>query len=319
MATYNFYKQDLHEGYLPVRVLGQNIIAWFEKIGPDILEQMKLEVDVNRLKPGIECLIDDKPIHDVPHINEDINKDRHLVITESYCQYLWNVCYALYTTFVEGIEKPSLLKQQNKEVILNGQVIGQGIYSMILGLKLFDKREDDLYFKIPNPEIYNEAERFYVEKTNSIYIAAMTWILYHEFAHQFYDHIGRKTTREESKKYELDADDFATELLIQSNYFEYDKILKAGIIAALGAIILFDSTLDGGDEHPDHDFRLEHAIEQMKLQPEDDMWGLASQFLLLWLTRNSKKFELMQIVDTPKDLFQMTLTQVRNNKQTTSC
>lgn len=307
MGTYNFYKPGVHEGFLPVRVLGQNIIDWFEKIGPNILEQMKHEVDVNKLQPGIECLIDDKPIHDVPNINEN----HKLVITESYCQYLWNLCYALYTTFVEGIEKPSLLKQQNKNIIRNIEVISKGIYSIILGLRLFNKREDALYFNIPNPEIFNEEDTFYIKNTNVVYLAAMTWILYHEFAHQYYGHIGRQSAKEELKKHELDADDFATEMLIKSNFIEYDITLKAGIIAALGSIIMCDSTLDGGKEHPNHDIRFERAIRQMNLKDEDDMWGLAAQLLSLWLTKMDVKLEINEIVNTPKEFFEISLRQIR--------
>ena len=310
MVTFDFYSPNIHKGNLPIRVLGQNIISWFEKIGPNILEQMRYEVEVNELKPGIGYLIDDKPIQEIPYLS----KERQFVVYESFCQYLWNICYAVYISFVEGVEKPSLLKQQNLTVVLNESAICQGIVSFAIGLRLFKMRDDRLYYMMPNPERYDKENQFYIEKANSIYIAAMTWILYHEFAHQYYDHISYEPTADQSKAEETLADEFATDNLLQSNYEELRLVLKTGIICGLGAIVLSSEKLDGGDQHPDSDVRFEKGILSLNLAPEDDLWGLAATFLHLWLVKNRHEFMIENVVDTPMELFNSALKQARSAK-----
>jgi len=70
------------------------------------------------------------------------------------------------------------------------------------------KRDDTSFFAAPNPERYYQKDKFYIGQVNAVYLAAMTWILYHEFAHQYYGHIGLVVTEVESKEQETAADDF---------------------------------------------------------------------------------------------------------------
>ena len=49
----------------------------------------------------------------------------------------------------------------------------------------------------------------------------------------------------------------------------------------------------------------------MNLKDEDDMWGLAAQLLSLWLTKMDVKLEINEIVNTPKEFFEISLRQIR--------
>ena len=146
----------------------------------------------------------------------------------------------------------------------------------------------------------------------------MTFILLHEFAHQYLGHLEyNPTSSEESKTDENNADDYAIDKIAQNFSSERGTTYKCGIIAGISSLILLDKSLSGGDTHPDTDDRLKNAIEKMQLEDLDNLWGIASLTFRLWALKYDIDIECPQIVDSYKELFTMTLekvNEIKNNR-----
>ena len=142
----------------------------------------------------------------------------------------------------------------------------------------------------------------------------MTFILLHEFGHQYYGHVSTYSDDEQSKKDEVLADEFAFEKM--STHFETKKgtTYKFGIIAGICSLIFADSTLKGGDRHPDPDHRLKNLIEKMNLPDLDNLWAIASLPFNLWAIHFGKELKYGKYVDNYKELFFETIKQLDEMK-----
>ncbi len=307
MKQYDFYDPMIHKGNLPIRVLPFNFLDWFENITPDFKEEVKGEIDFNGLQAGIQYHINRTKITEVACINSS----KQIELYENFNQYLWCICYSLFVVFDESIQKPILENRYTGKFDIENPYVKQAIAVFNNGFDLLHTYKDWQFFQLPNPEKYNEHEKYYVEKTNGIYTAAMTFILLHEFAHQYLGHLEyNPTSSEESKTDENNADDYAIDKIAQNFSSERGTTYKCGIIAGISSLILLDKSLSGGDTHPDTDDRLKNAIEKMQLEDLDNLWGIASLTFRLWALKYDIDIECPQIVDSYKELFTMTLEKV---------
>ena len=307
---YNFYNAMTHQGNLPVRVLPYNFIDWFVNITPDFEQDAKSEIDYNGLKAGLAYHIDNSPISNIACINTN----KQIELYENYNQYLWSISYALTVLFDESIHKPISAGTYTGKFDLNNPFVSNAIALFDNGFGLLTKYSDSVFFNLPNPEKYNDNDKFYVENTNGIFTAAMTFILLHEFGHQFYGHLDYNPTSEESKKEEYTADDFAIEKIAYNFNTDRATTLKIGIVTTLCSFIFLDKSLSGGDYHPDIDERLTTAMEKLELTELDNIWGIASLAFRLWANHYKVELELPPIVDTYKELYYLTVAKVKELK-----
>lgn len=307
MRQYDFYNSETHKGNLPVRVLPFNYIDWFQNITPDFLDELKSEIEYNDLNRGLHHLIDKTEIKETA----SINSSNEIELNENFNQYLWCICYSLLVMFVEGIEKPmqagtynGLFDPTNPYIVRANEVFNNGF-------ALLSTYKDKEFFDLPNPEKYNETDKYYIEMANGIYTAAMTFVLLHEYAHHLYGHVKFHSTNEESIKEEFVADEFAIDKISYNFSSEKGHIYKFGIIAGISSLIIMSKSLSGGDTHPDNDRRLKVAIEKLNLDDLDPLWGIASLTFRFWATKYNVKLELPPIVDDCKELFYLTLESIR--------
>ena len=293
------YKPGSHIGKLPVRVLSYTYIHWFLTICPSFVDEFETEVQLYGLKKYITYIIDEKNITSVA----ELTQNKNITIFESYNQFLWNINYSLIVVYDEGFHKPLIHKTYKGNIIPNkliDEAIGLFFYAMSL-ISEYKKWPD---YNLPNPEKYSRKRKQYIEKCNGSFVAAMTFILLHEFAHQYYGHIEYSpNSTNESKKLELDADEFAFDHMSKQFAGPKGKTMKLGIIAGLASLVLLDSSLRGGSEHPDPDFRLKRMIEKMELSEIDNLWGIASLSFILWAKYYNKVISLPQILNDSKTLF----------------
>jgi hypothetical protein len=310
METFDFYNPKIHKGNLPVRVLPYNFIDWFENVTPNFKEETKAEIDYNGLKAGLIYHINNSPITEIACINGD----RKIELNENYNQYLWSICYALFIIFDESIHKPITAGTYTGNLDLSNPYVKKAndLFNSAMGLlKLY---QDKVFFSLPNPEKYNNTDQYYIERTNGIYSAAMTFILLHEFGHQFYGHLDYSPTNDESKKDEYLADDFAIDKISYNFNSTKGTTFKFGIIATLCSFIFLDNSLSGGDSHPDIDARLTNAMEKLELDELDNMWGFASLAFRIWANHYKIELDLPLEVDNYKQLYYLTITEVRKIK-----
>ena len=310
MKIFDFYDRQIHKGYLPVRVLPNNFIEWFENVTPDFKEESKAEIDYNGLKAGLIYHIKKTPITDIACINGK----REIELNENYNQYLWSICYALFVLFDESIHKPITTGTYTGTFDLNNSFVKKAIDSFNSGMGLLKSFQETVFFNLPNPEKYTEVDQYYIQRTNSIYTAAMTFILLHEFGHQFHKHLDYDPTSEESKNDEYLVDGFAIDKISYNFSLDKGTTYKFGIIATLCSFIFLNNSLKGGDFHPDIDERLSVAMEKLELDELDNMWGVASLAFRLWSNHYKIKLDLPDKVDNYKQLYYLTISEVKKIK-----
>jgi hypothetical protein len=310
MRHFDFYNPTTHKGDLPVRVLPYNFLDWFETITPDFKEEAKGEIDFNGLKAGIAYHIDKS------HITECacINGNRQIELYENFNQYLWCICYSLFVLFDESIQKPMLAGNYTGKFDFDNPYVRRAVDVFNNGFDLLTTYKDWQFFQLPNPEKCNEYDKFYIERTNGIFTAAMTFILLHKFAHQYHGHLEYDPTSEESKKDEYAADDYAIDKISYNFSSERGATFKFGIVAGICSLILLDKSLSGGETHPDTDNRLKVALEKIRLEELDNLWGVASLTFRLWASKYNIELDLPPIVDSYKHLFELTLEKVGEMK-----
>ncbi len=306
MNSYDTYNPLTHKGYLPIRVLEYNIIDWFEKVKPDFLDDLKYEVENSGLNAGIKYHIEKSKITSSSYI--DRNKSIHLY--ETYNQFLWTLCYALMVIFDKSIKLPVLMKTFSGRINVEDIFVKRAIAVFQTGVSLYKDYSDTVFYELPNPEKYAEFEKLYIEKTNSIYVAALTFILIHEYSHHYFGHLDQVSSKDQLKKDEFNSDDYAFGLIKQNFGSEKGWSFRVGVIAALTSIIFFDNSLEGGNEHPDPDERLSKILSQMELNDLSDESGIATLSFILWSIHYNIQFELPKEVSCFKELYEKILVNV---------
>jgi len=306
MQQYDSYNPASHRGELPVRVLSYNFLEWFENITPDFKDEFKGEVDFNGLKAGIKYHINRSKITECACINSS----RHIELYENFNQYLWCISYSLFVLFDEAIQKPMLAGQYTGRFDFENPFVRKAVDVFNNGFDLLQSYKDWQFFQLPNPEKYNEYERYYVEKANGIYTGAMTFILLHEFAHQYFGHLDYVPTSVESKEDEFAADDYAIDKISYNFSSIRGATLKFGVVAGISSLIMLDKSLSGGDTHPDTDMRLMVAMNKLQLSEIDNLWGVGSLTLKLWAMKYNLEIVYPPSMESYKELFELTIKKV---------
>lgn len=312
MNRFDFYDPGIHEGELPVRVLEQNIIFWFEKITPDFISDVKFEVETNSLDPAIQYHVDPNPITEIANISPD----RRIHIYENFNEFLWTVCYSIMVLFDEGIQQPIIEGKFTGHMDLANPII-IGAYDVFQGgLTLKSKYDVKLFFDLPNPEKYLELEKFYVEKTNGAFVGAMTFVLLHEFAHQYLGHLSYYTFGDSAKDDEINADAYAIQKMSES--FDTDKgaTYKVGIVLGLCSLILLSRSLRGGTNHPDPEDRIKLALEKLNPDQYHYLWGYAGFALQLWQIEYGIRLDIPDEFEDHRDSFYKMHNAIKEHKKT---
>lgn len=306
--NYDIDQYDPHrdEGILPVRVLTYTYVEWFLKIYPSFIHEFNGEVQLNGLKDYITYEIDEKRIESVA----ELTPNKNIKIFETYNQFLWSISYSLIV-FCDEVFLKASTGGAFKGNLVSNELTKDAMDLFLYAMSLTAEYQKFPSYNLPNPEKYFYNTQEYVEKCNGSFVASMTFILLHEYAHQYLGHIDcSPQSKTESKKRELDADFFAFDGM--STQFDTAKCrtIKLGIIIGLASLILLDSSLRGGDEHPDPDLRLKTIIEKMGLGDTDNFWVIASLAFILWGTYYNKKISFPPVVNDAKTLFNRIIDEI---------
>jgi Peptidase U49 len=300
MKKYNLYKPAKHPGELPVRVLILNVQDCFENITTDFRDEFKSEVLYNGFNKTIKYHINRIPIKEVALINSS----KQIELFENFNQYLWSICYSAFVLFNEWISKPNLNKSFKAGFIdLDNTVIKEAVQILNNGIDLITKYVDTEFFKLPNPESYTENDKSYIEQANGIFTTAMSFIILHEFGHQYYSHLDFHSLGEEAKLEEYVADNYAIEKISSNFSTNMKDTYKYGVVFGLCSLIILDNSLDGGDTHPDLDERLTSALNKLNLEDTHELWGMASFVIRLWFMKYNKEINIPNISKNYKELY----------------
>jgi hypothetical protein len=296
-------------GIQPVRVLPYNIMDWFLNITPDFEGEFNFEIDSNGLNKQIVYRIDRSPIKEVA----EISMQKQITIHENFNQYLWALSYSLLVLFDEGIHRPTI-EGRFKGQFDDTPHVKEAWELFKEALKFTQEYNDRIFFHYPNPE--TKSDKIHVGLANGIYSASMTFILLHEFGHQYYGHLDYyPSSSEESRKDELTADDYAIDKISQTFSEQNGRTNKMGVVIGMLSLMFLSRELDGGDSHPDLDVRLKNAIEKLELDELDNLWGIASMGLNLWTGYFNHNIIIPVAGETYKELFYSTYYQLQHLKK----
>jgi hypothetical protein len=184
-----------HKGDQPIRVLQHNITHQFETTNPTFIELSKKVIKDNGLEPGIDYFINNDAITNLVdgHSQTPYVKNKKIAIHETFLSYVWCISYSFLVLYDEAVAKPSQNNTAKRELfeIDEGRIkkAEQLFKYGISIIKTFTPWDKD---KLPNPELFESNDAFWIEKANGLFVFAMNFILCHEFAHVEKKHLEKR-------------------------------------------------------------------------------------------------------------------------------
>lgn len=310
----NHYRQNIHFGTQPIRVLNHMMTYMFQNTFPSFFEELKEEIDNGKVNSRLNLIQGRSSIRtpegnlQTPRVNLDT---KTIELHETFLSFLWCSTYSVYIQYLETIDFPRVNK-------LNGRIVypvsqanideAKDIFdygrSLIVDFQDWDK--DNL----PNPEIYLAEKRNYVEQTSMYYTEAMKFILSHEYTHlkTHAEQINEHTPISNYLAFEIEADNEAIDMLV-AGYFPPEHFaseaqrlaITVGITLGILSMFFFRANTTG-IKHPNAEDRLTNALERLNLPSDHEAWGIACIGLKIW----DEQFGLNLIwQDNPKSYMQL--------------
>jgi hypothetical protein len=286
-------------GTQPIKVLIPNILHWFQNIYPEFKDDLEKIIEQKGLKKGIKYINEESKIEH-PAV---VTTNQEIRVEESFLSYLWIICYCMLVIFDELVQKPqnSIPNPDKGRLLKNSRELFR------YGISLL-KRYSDWKKHLPNPEIYEKADEYYILKANSIFLNAFNFVICHELSHVSLGHndnpfSGIQESKEVTLQLEIDADKGAIEIILKGIATEKtvrDRI--TGLIVGLCSLLFFTSDLNGND-HPDPDDRLTVALNSLNLPEDDYNWGIAAMGFQLWADEKGLSLTIPTEVETYKEWF----------------
>lgn len=301
-------KTTHHTGEQPIRVLKHNISNKFENLHGDFANEIQKLIKSGKLFPGIIYHITPRAIkrRQMPFVDENGKVNIH----ETFMSYVWIMCFCLFVFYEEGVAKPMQKKQGQlniAEIDVDLLSLSEELFqygkSLVVAYSPWDKE----YF--PNPEEFSDSDEFYVLRTNSLYMYAMTFVLAHEYAHIELDHFSKK--HENSVAQEIEADNRAIELLLNCRDSENNKSVEYGLLLGFISLLFLKDSVYGEDTHPDIDERIKSYLTVLDPPPDEPIWGIATLALKLWDNQFQLGFSYPEFVDDFKQFFYQMCSQIK--------
>ena len=267
--------KKVNKSKFPVEVLRDDMLPFIMQYLPYLDELLGDEIKFNNLKKDFIYHYTNTPINTVASIDKLLNGYNQITFYDNYLQYLWCLSYS-FIVFYDQLYKKSKTGEIDKFEF------GKGLQVFENGLSLLNQYETEKFYSLPNPT-ESDTEHEYISKASSIFLNSFSFILCHEFGHQYLGHLTYDNiSSEQSKSEELNADDFAISIFIDSIKQGSEWTKKCGMITALSSLVFLDNTLKGGDHHPDPDDRIKKCLVKLNLSQDDPLWGWASLFFIFW-------------------------------------
>jgi hypothetical protein len=259
----------------PISILQNNICDHFENIRPETLEMLKKDVGDLKIDPGIEYDLEKIAIKN-QYVKPYASLGRKKIcIHEVFLSYLWSICYFFFVVN-EHVQMKMIKNEWNGYLEFNESVLINALKLFKWAISLNDKYSEwDI--NLPNPQNPpSEEEKYICGKVNKIYLDAVVFILFHEYAHIVLDH-KNKMNQIPQKELEVEADNYALESIILNSDDETYK-LNTGVgltIAVLSLFYLKNSLRNiTSNTHPDLDIRVQSIIEYIHFSENESKFYL---------------------------------------------
>lgn len=320
----NYYNPKTHIGNQPIRVLKWNIACCLEKTHPHFKKEYEDVLSLHNLKPSIIYDTAEAPIYstifpysdpipEIRHLTPHVDNNKNITIQETFLSYLWIMCYFHLVTYGEIAEKIYLNRLVTHKYKINTQPV---IFADLLcnyGRSLITRYTVWNKELLPNPELYDDSD-IYIEKTNSLFVHAVNFVLLHEFAHIKLGHMNPNKfndSNEIRKRDEQLADSYAINTMLAGAFNSKEKLNRIlGMTIGLGALLLLFSNATS-NTHPASDDRLETLLTQLKLDDMSKIWLFASLSIIFWDQSYKKDIIWPREAKSSKDLFYLAYDQLR--------
>lgn len=249
----------------PIATLYDKITGFFVQGG--MSQKLQYAIDSGALNPGIRIDIEEVKII-TPFADP---YTREINLHQNFLCYLWAICYCMNAfnrmAFEQALEYKIISLNRSPEA----PVINR-MFDWAIGL---GQAHEDWPGNLPVPGGAHE----WVVETDSLFLFAIRYIMYHEVAHLLFhsgseDLVQRKLTgslttddRRRLLNMETQADDYAIDTTLTTFPDEdhrYMNLLGAAIALLSMFFLRADDDLRGGVTHPDTDDRLRRLLKRAK-------------------------------------------------------
>ncbi len=301
------------KGFLPVNILEQSIIGWMEHHSTEYFSFVNYLVTNHNLNRGIVYQINSNPIvydaydptsyqikvvRQTPRVIKKQNGSKTIELHEVFLGYLWSISYAMWVIYEYAIALPTQTGTYNGTADLYTEPQKSAKELFLYGLSLI--KEYKLWpSHLPSPTNITPDTKETIEKTNGIFLNAVSFVLSHELAHVSHQHLDNflpyvTDNFPEIKRREKDADETAINILKKTITATNTKsMVIVGSIIATASLLYFGKTIQS-PTHPDKDDRLKSVLESYELEDTDHMWGIAALTLQFFNQKESFGFTFSQ-------------------------
>ena len=230
----------------------------------------------------------------------DLNT-KEINIQETYLCHLWSFIYSVFVMYEEGVHKQLINNTFDGALQFDTPLLKRAKslfdWSVLLTNEYSDWVED-----LPNPRTHkNERDKLYSEKVNSIFQNAVTFLMFHEFAHLTQNHesfflgidVGKLSQAElcERIQMENEADQFAFSMLVKETDGEKQKWVNGlSVLFVMCSALLITPRATSVKQltHPDLDNRLLNILLKMDLKTDE------AQFYCWYLCTFAVRFYLLK-------------------------
>lgn len=278
----NSISQVTKVGNLPIRILANDLLFFFENTNPTFNKEIFDQVNYHGLKRGVIYDNRKECIKDIAMLKAD----NQIEIVEPYLAFLWTWCHLIIVSFrkrnVDGYDVCDL------ELNRAGEVFNYGL-SLFRDWSVWD-------LSLPNPEHYDLSVNPFIEEANGLFLNAGKFILCHEYTHFYFGHssVTNYISREELIKEEFLADDYACQIILDgvSNTPEERNSVYLGIVLGIGSLLFMSNSFNGGDGHPDTDERIIHVLNRVCQDENDDLWRFATGMFIFWAQAKGREINI---------------------------
>lgn len=290
LKNINLKDQEINIMGTPITVLWGNIINRFETIQPDMLNEHYRAVKQGQISKAINYDNAKEKVK-TPHSNI---KSRSIYLQETYLSFLWANIYSIFVIHEEGIQKRMIEGTWNGIIQYEASLLQRAKKLFLWSTSLVDEFSD-WDTTLPNPSIYtNDEENFFVEKVNGIFQDAVTFLMFHEYAHLTLGHdkyFNEKTKKEDNTvaslfiELEKDADDIALDIVGKE---QISSIVAVVFVITSSLLIEPTQNQTLQIKHPTTDNRLFNIFQKLQFTTKENEFYikyLSTLYLQMYLIK----------------------------------
>lgn len=291
---------------LPVKHILPRIDSAIDDVAPHIKHMIFQYVKNRNFDPFFWYCCAENGITDVAELIRGPGIYR-INLHENFCGLFWTLCYFVLYTYDELYAKKLNTKGFSGQIAFTTQNDYDAYNIWQYGKKL--RIANPFIQSLPSPWPGNLPGPLTNTQNclnaNGLFTYGITFLLFHELGHLFYNHSFRKMQRYTK---EVQADNFAINTAANAVNKSVQGTINNGAILAFISFCMLDPNTGAGTGYPFTEDRITNALKQMNLLPTDITWMIAAYGLIIWLADIRKiTWPNPGTYNTPRDYYYLVL------------